>query len=167
MQVPALPHPHVTALLAEITPFDPEEDDLDSCGSEAALDTRTEEWWVLREAGGGDAGGQEGCRMSSPTVLSPQGRSAGAWLAGAGLREDGAAAGDAEKAGGEHRPPRGDWGGCWAEVAAERAPCPPVHPGWDPGEENLRGNPTERKRDLGVPSWCSLTCPHARGTLHL
>ncbi|KAM6380925.1 LOW QUALITY PROTEIN: cyclic nucleotide-gated channel beta-1 [Pluvialis apricaria] len=35
----------------EITPFDPEEDDLDSCGSEAVLDTRTEEWAGARVLG--------------------------------------------------------------------------------------------------------------------
>ena len=60
MQVPALPHPHGTALLAEITPFDPEEDELDGCESEAGSDTGTEEWWVPGEAGGGMREGRRG-----------------------------------------------------------------------------------------------------------
>lgn len=55
MKVPAaqIPHAHSSAVFAEITPFDPEED-----VSEGEVETGTEEWWVPSEAGG-DAGGQE------------------------------------------------------------------------------------------------------------
>lgn len=67
MQVPSLPRRHSTTLLAEITPFDPEEDELDgggsetgSCGPEAGSDTMLEEWWVLGEAGRGSREGRRG-----------------------------------------------------------------------------------------------------------
>lgn len=55
LKLPALqiPHGHSSALLAEITPFDPEED-----VSEDEAEADAEEWWVPSEAGG-DAGGQE------------------------------------------------------------------------------------------------------------
>lgn len=59
MQIPALPHPYGTTLIAEITPFDPEEDEVDGCEPEAGSDTSTE-WWVLREAGRGMWEGRRG-----------------------------------------------------------------------------------------------------------
>lgn len=59
------PHLHSTALLAEVTPFDPEEDELDGCESDTDPDTGTKEWWVLGEAGGEM---QEGLRRGSPTT---------------------------------------------------------------------------------------------------
>lgn len=144
---PALPHPHSTAPLAEITPFD-QEDELDGYESEADLDTGEKEWWVPGEAGGGMREGRREVQDELPDcgTLSPQGRSAGAQLAGTGLREDGAAAGGAEKAGGEHCQARGNQ---VAEVIEEWGPHPPSHPGWGFGEENPRGIQQSKRETLG------------------
>lgn len=161
---PALHHPHGTAPLAEITPFD-QEDELDGCESEADLDTGAEEWWVPGEAGGGMWEGRREVQDELPDygTLSPQGRSTGAQLAGARLREDGAAAGGAEKARGEHCLA---WGDQVAGVMEEWGPHPATHPGWGFGEENLKEIQQSKRETLGA----ILVLPDlaARwGTLHL
>lgn len=166
MQVLALPHPHSTALLAEITPFDPEEDELDGYEAMAGSDTGGEQWWVPGEAAGGVGGRACGVQGKPPAVAcSP--RRAGtrvlSWLV----------------QGFERMVPQpemlkkpevsaaqlGVTGGCQAEVTAERAPCPhpPTCSSWDLGEENPRGVQQSKRKATGCCSLCSLTSPHAGG----
>lgn len=165
MQVLALPHPHGTALLAEITPFDPEEDELDGCEATAGSDTGGEQWWVPGEAGRGvregmwSAGQAPSCGM-----LSLQGRDAGAQLAGAGLREGGAAAGDAEKAGGECCPAGGDRGLPARGDSGAGSPSSSSHTlRLGPWRGKPQGSSAEQKKGRRVLSPCSLTWPHAGG----